>query len=167
MEVPELPAFDIISGMGKEHFHKFIVPGKTKGSIVIKTEGGEDRMMSNPVKEKYIPSDLLENLKTLAIEAAAGETDDTIGQSYLDKEFDKLKKKYPGEQPQEVWRRTLATLMADGVNVEDIAGALLSTNTRFYTALHLGTSSKARNRDKLKMIEDKIMEFWPSSPNLA
>ena len=164
MEVPELPASDIISQMSPERFKKYIVPGKTKGSIVIKTEGGVDRKMSNPAKEKYITPDLLENLKTLAIEAAVGESDDSSGQSYLDRELDKLKKKYPEEQPQEVWRRTLATLMADGVDIESIAGALLSTNERFYIALNLGASSQAQRKDKLKMLEDKISEYWPSSP---
>jgi len=167
MKVPELPGFDIISGMGPERFRKTIVPGKTKGSIVIKTEGGEDRKIGNPAKEKRIPADILGNLKSLAIEAAVGEFEDSAGQLYLNRELEKLKKKYPEEQPQEVWRRSLATLMAGGVDIESIAGALLSINQRFYVALNLGLLSQAQRSDKLKMIEDKISEYWPSSPNLA
>ena len=167
MEVRELPQFDIISNMSPERFKKFIVPGKTKGSIVIRSEGEADRKIGNPAKEKRIQADLLENLKSLAIEAAVGEYEDSAGQQYLNLELEKLKKKFPEEQPQEVWRRTLATLMADGVDIESIAGALLSTNERFYIAMHLGASSEAQRVDKLKMLEDKISEYWPSSPNLA
>ncbi|KKT33204.1 MAG: hypothetical protein UW20_C0004G0038 [Candidatus Woesebacteria bacterium GW2011_GWB1_44_11] len=96
-----------------------------------------------------------------------GEFEDSEGQLYLNREIEKLKKKYPEEQPQEVWRRTLATLMADGVDIESIAGALLSTNERFYISMSLGASSQAQRKDKLKMLEDKISEYWPSSPNPA
>lgn len=167
MKVLILPEFDIISEMGKERFKKVILPGNARGSIVIKTESGEDWKMSNSAKEKHIAPDLLENLKTLAIEAAVGESDDSSGQSYLDRELDKLKKKYPQEQPQEVWRRTVATLAARGVNLEDIAGALLATNERFYVALNLGTLSQVQKNDKLRMLENKISDYWPSSPNLA
>lgn len=151
--------------MDNERFRRVILPGATKGSIVIKTEGGKDLKFTNPAKEKRIPADLLGNLQSLAVEAAVGESEDSFGQMYLNEELDKLKKKYPEEQPQEVWRRTMATLVADGVNVTDIAGALLSTNSRFYTALNLGTLSQAQRGEKLKMLEDMISEYWPSSPN--
>lgn len=153
--------------MGPERFKRYIIPGKTKGSIIITTEGREDWKMGNPAKEKRIPADLLGNLKSLAIEAAVGEYEDSAGQEYLNQELAKLKKKYPEEQPQEVWRRSLATLMADGVDVESIAGALLSVNERYYVSMNLGSLSQAQRKDKLKMLEDKISEFWPSSPNTA
>jgi hypothetical protein len=168
MKVPILLEFDIISGMSPEtHFNKTIFPGKARGSIVIKTEGQDDEVIGNSAKERHIPPELLENLKSLAIEAAVGESEDSSGQSYLDQELTKLDKRYPQEQPQEVWRRTLATLMADGVDIESIAGALLTTNERFYASLNLGNLSQAQRKDKLKMLETKISEFWPSSPNLA
>jgi len=134
---------------------------------VIKTEGGEDKVVKNPAKEVFISPDLLENLKSLAIEAAVGESDDSAGQSYLDSELEKLNKRFPEEQPQEVWRRTLATLMAGGVDVESIAGALLASNERFFTAVNLGNLTQTQRSEKLAMLQDKIVMFWPSSPNLA
>lgn len=153
--------------MAKErHFTKTIFPTKG-GGVVVRTEGGEDVTLKNQTKEKRIPPDLLSNLKSLAIVAAVGESDGSEGQSFLDDELDKLKKKYPGEQPQEVWRRTLAVLVGQSIDKETIAGALLSLNNRFYTSMALGTSSVHQRVDKIAMIEDKISEFWPSSPNLA
>jgi hypothetical protein len=167
MEVPILSVFDIIALMGQERFRKTIIPGQTKGIIVIKTEAGEDWNIKNTVKDKHISADLLGNLKSLAIEAAIGEADDSAGQEYLNRELNTLKKKYPSEQPQEVWRRTLATLMAGGIGIEDVAGALLDSNSRFYVKISLGEMSQTQRNGYLETVKDKIIEYWPSSPNLA
>ncbi len=147
-------------------FRKIIRPGTTKGSIVIEMHGEASETLKNPVKDKYIPSDMLDNLKSLAIRAEAG-SEDSAGQLWLRKELDKLKKKYPAEQPEEVWRRSLATLMAGGVDVESVAAALLATNNNFYTKINLGNMTDTEKNDRLENLRNEIVKFWPSSPNLA
>lgn len=153
--------------MSGEHFRKTIVPGRDKGSIVIKTEGGEDRVMSNQAKDIFIAPDLLGNLSGLAIEAMMEGNDDSMGQMHLKKAHDKLKRKFPSEQPHEVYRRTLATLAGDGADIESIAGAMLAKNGEFRTEMNLGDLTNSRKSELLKTLMDQISIYWPSSPNMA
>jgi hypothetical protein len=100
-KVASLLEFDIINQMGQERFKTVIYPGLHKGSLIIRTEGGEEREIGNSTKEKYVSPELLGNLRSLAIASAVGEADDSAGQEYLNRELNTLKKKYPSEQPQE------------------------------------------------------------------
>jgi hypothetical protein len=147
-------------------FKKIIRPGIINGSIIIETQGEADKTLKNPVKEKYIPAYMLENLRSLAVRAEAG-SEDTAGQLWLKEELDKLRKKYPEEQPEEVWRRTLATLMRGGMDTESVAAALLVTNANFYTKMSLGEMTDTEKNGRMENLKDEILKYWPSSPNLA
>jgi hypothetical protein len=57
--------------------------------------------------------------------------------------------------------------MAGGIGIEDVAGALLDSNSRFYVKISLGEMSQTQRNGYLETVKDKIIEYWPSSPNLA
>jgi hypothetical protein len=147
-------------------FRKIIRPGSTKGSLIIETQGEASQTLKNPSKEKQIPAELLDNLKSLAVMAEADPMDSS-DQEWLNKELDNLKKKHPAEQPQEVWRRTLATLTAGGVDLESVAAALLATNEKFYVKMNLGEMTDTEKTDRLENLKNEISKYWPSSSNLA
>ena len=150
----------------KPQFRKTIRPGLAKGSLIIETQGEASKTHKNPSKDKLIPADLLGNLRSLAVMAEADPADSS-DQLWLKREFDKLQKKYPNEQPKEVWRRNLATLMAGGVDIESVAGALLATNDNFYIKMNLGDMTDTEKNDRLENLKKEISKYWPSSPNLA
>lgn len=62
----------------------------------------------NPVKRVSILPQILNDLESLAIEAFPEEIGDSQGQLFLNESVAKQKRKYPNEQPQEVWRRDIA-----------------------------------------------------------
>lgn len=140
-------------------FGRWITPDKThKGVIII-----DGDKLKNPSKAVRVPENILEDLSSLAIEAFRGEFEDSFGQSYLDDEVKKLKKKYPSEQPQEVWRRDLASVSFAGVTVEDVAGALMTRNPKLMASINLGSISVEARQKVLATISDKIREYWPST----
>jgi hypothetical protein len=147
-------------------FRKIIRPGPTKGSLIIETQGEASKTLKNPLKDKFIPADLLDNLRSLAVMTEA-DPGDSADQEWLNKELENLKRRHPTEQPREVWRRTLATLMAGGVDVESVAAALLATNEKFYIKMNLGDMEDTEKNDRLENLKNEISKFWPSSPNLA
>ena len=158
----------IIGEMGTENpcFRKILKPGPTKDVLKIETEGEVSGIIKDLSREKTIPADLLDNLKSLAVMAEADPASSS-DQEWLNKSLNKLRKKFPTEQPKEVWRRTLATLMAEWVDTESIATTLLSTNDEFRVRKGLGDMSETEKGDRIKNLKDAILEFWSSSRNLA
>jgi hypothetical protein len=149
-------------------FGRLINPTGAKGEfdIINSGTGKTVNRFKNPVKEVRISIDLLENLRSLAIMAEADPTN-SADQEWLGKELDNLKKKFPAEQPQEVWRRTLATLMGQGVDMESVAEKLITTDNQHYIKQNLGAMSKTEREGRIKKLKEEILIYWPSSPNLA
>lgn len=125
------------------------------------------KKFENPAKRVKIPAAFLNNLESLAIEAFFGESDYSSDQQFLNESLEKLKKKFPNEEPQEVWRRNIARLATWGINAEDIATALVIRNERLNTALNLNSLPKEGYEKALKTVESKILDNWPSARNVA
>lgn len=147
----------------KKVFNKFIIPGKNGGITIVSQIGGKVEVFKNPVKEKYIPPRLLNNLAALILEAFPEEFQGTEGQAFEEELMKNITKNFPEEQPLEVAERTLPHIMTLGVDIEAIAGSLMSTNGLVRTALSLDSMSKAEQNKKLQALTEAISNHWPGS----
>jgi len=111
-------------------------------------------------KDRKINPDLLSNLRSLTT-YAQGPSGDTSDQNYDNEEIEKLKEKFPDEQAAEVWRRTLATLMADGNSIQSIATALLEGSYQYKLSTRLEGVPPATEGDELNKLRRAVKEFWP------
>ncbi len=141
-------------------FNKQVILGSKPGTVVIREEGEKDIIIKDPKRKPKIPSELLGNLKSLAI-ITEGISWGVTEHDFYNQEIEKLRIKYPNEQPEEVWSRTLATLINKGVQVGDIAGALLDTNLQYNIDKKIGGISDQVRAEKLQILTDKIIEYWP------
>ena len=144
----------------RAEFSKRIVPGKIPGTVVIKEAGQEDRVIKGGKEERPISAELVSNLRSLAM-LSEGPFQDSTDQEYFNQEIERLKLKFPGEQPDEVWRRTLATCMKDGFGIREVAQTLLNTNLQFNIGRSLGSVGEDERGDKLQKLEDRIRDYWP------
>lgn len=119
--------------------------------------------VENSAKRARIPAEVLDDLESLAIEAFPGESDYSEGQSFNIQSLEKLSKRYPNEQPKEVWRRDIAGLAARGVDAKSIARSLFNGNARLTTSLNLNSLSPEGREKAIQNIKIKVMEYWPSS----
>lgn len=149
----------------KPGFGKPIVPLNRRGDRV----RIGDKILGNPVKEGRILPELLDNLRTLAIRAyllQSGDSD-SFGQSKLDDEAKKMQKKFPNEQPEEVWRRTIATIIGDGVSAEVIAEKLFDTSAEDVKTVWMGASPHENRGKAIEQIRDELLIYWTSAPQRA
>lgn len=144
----------------REQFRRRIELGRRKGTVVIKEEGEKDIVIGEPKKEVQVPVDLLGNLRSLAI-IAEGKFNDSMDQDFYNREIAGLKQKYPNEQPEEVWSRSLATLMRLGVKIDDVAAALLNTSAQYNISNSLGVVSSEERGHLLEMLKGEIKMYWP------
>lgn len=121
--------------------------------------------LENSAKRARIPAEVLNDLESLAIAAFPGESDYAHDQSFLNESLEKLSKKYPNEEPQEVWRRDIAGLVARGIDAKSIATSLFNGNERLTTSLNLNSLSPEGKEKAIQNIKKKVMEYWPSSKN--
>lgn len=145
----------------RPEFKRKVLLGK-RGMVVVKETGQEDVVLVNSKKERTMRSDILENLKSLAfyIEGGFGDSQD---QEYFNQAIKALRLKFPGEEPDEIWRRSLATCMKDGISIENVAKTLLRTNIQFKIGRGLGTISGEEMEDRLHKLEEGIESYWPRS----
>lgn len=126
------------------------------GSIFVK-----GRRLENPVKAVSTLPRVLVDLEPLAI-LASSEVDDSQDQDYINNLLGKIKTEYKGEQPEEVWRRSISRLAREGVTAGEIAESLMDLSERVKTSLNLGSLS-VESRDTMALrIKSKILEYWPS-----
>lgn len=144
----------------RQQFSKMIIPGSHRGTVIIKEAGHEDQIINGGKEQKLMPSELLSNLRSLAMQSE-GTFEDSTDQEYFNQEIERIKLKYPGEQPEEVWRRSLATCMKEGLSISDVARTLLSTNLQFNIGKSIGSLSEDEKADKLQRLEDQIRSYWP------
>lgn len=72
-----------------------------------------------------------------------------------------MRERFPNEQPEDVWSRTLAVLMSEGKSIDDISRLLLEVSPQFrLTKAIEGISSQARENE-LQKLRDVIAEYWP------
>jgi len=145
-------------GEGVEFGSRIYIDPVHPGKIFINGQEFE-----NSAKRAKIPAEVLNDLESLAIVAFPGESDDSQGQSFLIESLDKLKKRYPNEEPQEVWRRDIAGLAARGVDAKSIARSLFNGNARMITSLNLNSLSPEGKEKAIQNIKVKVMEYWPSA----
>lgn len=143
-------------GFGRSVYPDPVHPGK------IFIDGQE---FENSAKRARIPAEILDDLESLAIEAFPGESDDSQGQSFLIESLDKLEKRYPNEEPKEVWKRDIAGLVARGVDAKSVALSLFNGNSRLIASLNLNSLSLEGKEKAIQNIKKKVMEYWPSSKN--
>lgn len=153
-----LQLFDIISEMSSERIFPKTV--SLMGGNVIIHDGVSDRIIKNPVAEKKIKPELLNNLTSLSI-LVEGSFEDSSSQNYYNLSIEELKTKYPNEQPEEVWRRSLSTLARDGIGIRQIALSLLESNPKYQIGRNLGNISPQEREMKLQKLQQKISEYWP------
>jgi hypothetical protein len=148
---------------GPTGFSKMIKPDKhEKGKFEV---GGQT--FRNPVKETRIPNYLLDNLRPLATRAFIAESgdSDTSGQSRLDQQMAQMSKKFREEQPEEVWKRTIATIMKQkGVTAEKIATDLFETDEDAFRNLWMGQSPHKILPRIVGAIEIELHKNWPGAP---
>ena len=119
--------------------------------------------IKNPVKSPRIPPVILKDLESLAIQAFPEESEYSQDQSYAVKSIKELKARYPNEQPEEVWRRDIATLVSLGINAESIAVSLFNRNKRLIASLNIGSLPREGRQKAIEIVKDKILELWPSA----
>lgn len=153
----EIPV--IIGLMAERQFGKIELLGRGKLKIIV------DGTVSN-ITESAAPRineihpDLLLNLKSLAIRAQ-GEFGDSSDENAYNLEIKKLKERFPKEQPEDVWSRTLATLMADGVTIDSISRELLGVSEQYRLSKNIGGITPQVEENELQKIRDTITEYWP------
>jgi hypothetical protein len=111
-------------------------------------------------KKKKINPILLSNLRSLAIRAQ-GPFGDSSDENAYNQEIIKLKEKFPKEQPEEVWGKTLATMMRDGADIKGIAEALLEVSMQYRLSQRIGDISFELRQSELKKLHETIAEYWP------
>lgn len=121
--------------------------------------------IENPVRRVRILPQVLNDLESLAIEAFPEEIGDSHGQLFLNESVAKQKRKYPNEQPQEVWRRDIAKLARHGVSADDIARALIEVNGRLKVSLHLDSINSDVGIMATEKVKNKVLSYWPSAVN--
>lgn len=133
----------------------------TSGDTMITIREKSPRVKPEKGNQGPKAEELVSNLHSLAMFAESG-MGDSFDQSYYNDEIKKLKVKYPNEQPEEVWRRTLATMMAEGITIENVADALLSGNLAFRLSKELGHITREMENEKIDKLRDTISHFWPT-----
>jgi hypothetical protein len=161
--MPERPNFGKrveITGKGK-------VTVTTKDTVVTIEEKGprvKPEMGERSEETKKAVQALFSNLRSLAI-YAEGEIKDSFDQDHYNKALEEIKVKFSGEQPEEAWGRSIATLMGKGFSIDSIVCTLMGQNEQFDRSKTLGSLTLSMEGKKAENIRVAIKEFWPSNRN--
>lgn len=136
-----------------------LVPGG-QGDVKV---GGE--IIPNPAKKFRMPSAYAHNFRYLAMRAfleVNGDTD-SMGQSRLQDELEELKQKFPGQEPEEIWKSSIAAVMRGGTTAKDIAEAILNSDTDAQKVVWMGQAAHSNNDKVIEKLASFLIEHWPGA----